>query len=67
MESKIVSIAHLRPIKRLVKWKEPGMVDAIQTKSSGRERINRVHFAVGFLVLVTGVYVSAFAVNLLMR
>jgi hypothetical protein len=42
------------------------MADVVQTNGSGSEQVNRVHFAVGFLVVAVGVYFSAFAVNLLL-
>jgi hypothetical protein len=41
------------------------MADLNQTNSSGQKPVNRVHFTVGFLVLAIGVYVSAFAVQVL--
>ncbi len=41
------------------------MADLSQKNSLGQKPVNRVHFTVGFLVLAIGMYVSAFAVQML--
>ena len=42
------------------------MYDSIETNSSDRNPVNRLHFTVGFLVLVTITCISVFAIRLLL-
>jgi hypothetical protein len=45
--------------------KEPWMANNNSTDSSRQQPVNRVHLAVGVAVLTLGIYISAFAVQIL--